>query len=464
MINCRTATQERPPHPVRGPMLTALGLVLGLTLLVSEAGAATYRVYTNTAASSMNVNANDGQCSLAEAVLHVNGQNGNTTYCTNAAPGSPEHRIELLQSPNRPYATNHFQITSLTITTTTRVSISGFGAFIDSARIPPAFVYSAFVIGARGAPPSQRPTVFFERVTLTNISGSSGGRLVENFGTLQLYGVTITKGDATGSQHTTGRGGGIFNAGTISLAQNSLISENKARQGGGVYNDAGIISDLAVNISKNTATMAGGGIYNISTSPGPDGPTNGTINAVALSLTENSAPAGGGVFNRGEINLRSSSIRGNYTSGTGSDETCLVSNGIMQPPGTTSCDGSGGGVLSAHQSGAATRFQLVEGSDFSNNTASLRGGAVFCTGVLELGGMTMNGNRAQTGAAIYAVGPTDGTGEYCNVLADDGHNVGPTTINGNIASAGYSIVSGGSPTMRRCFLGGCRLRGSRRAF
>ena len=66
----------------------------------------------------------------------------------------------------------------------------------------------------------------------------------------------------------------------------------------------------------------------------------------------------------------------------------------------------------------------------------------------------MNGNRAQTGAAIYAVGPTDGTGEYCNVLADDGHNVGPTTINGNIASTGYSIVSGGSPTMRRCMFGG----------
>ena len=299
MINCRTATQERPPHPVRGPMLTALGLVLGLTLLVSEARAATYRVYTNTAASSMTVNPNDGQCSLAEAVLHVNGQNENTTYCTNAAPGTLEHRIELLQSPNRPYATNHFQITSLTITTTTRVSISGFGAFIDSSRIAPAFVYSAFVIGARGAPPSQWPTVFFERVTLTNTSGSDGGRLVENFGTLQLYGVTITKGDVTGSHHTTGRGGGIFNAGTISVAQNSLITGNKARKGGGIFNDAGIINDLAVTISNNTATLAGGGIYNTSTTPLNEDWTNGRIEAFGATIDGNSARAGGGVFNRG---------------------------------------------------------------------------------------------------------------------------------------------------------------------
>jgi hypothetical protein len=246
------------------------------------------------------------------------------------------------------------------------------------------------------------------------------------------------------------RGGGIFNAGTISFAENSVITGNKARRGGGLYNDAGIINDLGVVISKNTATMAGGGIYNISTSPGPESPTNGTIMAAVLFVTENSAPTGGGIFNRGEVDLTNSSITGNYTSGTGSQETCLVSNGITQPPGTTSCDGSGGGVLSAHQSGAPTRFQLTDGSDLSNNTASLRGGGVFCTGVLELGGMTLNGNRAQTGAAIYVVGPTDGTGEYCNVFGDDGNHVGPATINGNIASSGFSIVSGGSPTMRKC--------------
>jgi predicted outer membrane repeat protein len=438
----RSITQERR-HVACRSTYAGVGIALGLALMsVSEARAATYRVYTNSAASSMSVNANDGQCSLAEAVLHVNGQNGNTTYCTNAAPGSSEHRIELLQSPNRPYATNHFQITSLTITTTTRVSIAGFGAFIDSSKPSSGFTYSAFVIGARGAPPSQWPTVFFERVTLTNISGSNGGRLVENFGTLQLYGVSITKGDATGSHHTTGRGGGIFNAGTISVAQNSLITGNKARKGGGIYNDAGNINELAVTISDNTATLAGGGIYNISTNSKNTGWTNGRIVTNGATIQNNKARAGGGIFNRGLVELlEGSSITGNSTTTTGSsEETCT---------GSASCDGLGGGVLSVHisatattPSGSDTRFQL-RGSTISNNTASTRGGAIYSVGVLELAGNSINGNTAPTGAAFYVTAPTDGSQQYCNIYGDIG--VGPTTINSNwaTASGGYSIVAGG---------------------
>jgi hypothetical protein len=448
MIGRRTVIQERRRHVACGPIFAGIGIALGLGLVsVSEARASTYRVYTSSAASAMTVNANDGQCSLAEAVLHVNGTNNNVKYCDDFAVGSAEHRIELLQATNQPYSTNHYKITSLTITSSKRVSISGFGAFIDSTS------FSGFVIGVKGAPMPQSTTVFFERMTLTNTAGSSGGRLLENYGTLQFYGVTITKGDVTGSQHQTGRGGGIFNAGTISFAENSLITENKAKRGGGIYNDAGVINELGINISKNTATMAGGGIYNISTTPAPGPATNGTINTAVLSLTENSAPTGGGIFNRGVINLNQSVITGNYTVGTGSQETCPVSNGFTLPPGTTSCDGSGGGVVSAHQSGAETRFMLLEGT-LSNNTASVRGGAVLCSGVLELGGNTMNNNAAQNGAAIYVVGPTDGTGEYCHVFGDDGNHVGPATINGNTASAGYSIVSGGSPTMRKCIFGG----------
>jgi predicted outer membrane repeat protein len=425
--------------------MLSLGLVLGLALVASEAGASTYRVYTSSAASSMTVNASDGQCTLAEAVLHVNGANNNVTYCDDFAPGSAEHRIELLQAANRPYATNHFQITTLTITSSKRVSIPGLGAFIDSTGR-----YSAFVIGTKDAPQPQ-PTVFFERLTLTNTAGSAGGRLVENYGTLQLYAVTITKGDATGSHHSTGRGGGIFNAGTIGFAENSVISNNKARRGGGLYNDSGVVNQLAVVISGNVATLAGGGIYNMSTSPGPELPTNGRIVTFGLRLEGNSARTGGGVFNRGLVELTGSTVTGNFTAGTlDSGETCLVSVGVDQPPGTISCNDSGGGVLSVHQpGGAVTRFQLSEGS-LSNNTASSRGGGVYAAGVLEMGGNHVDGNRAQNGAALYVVGPADGTQQYCNIY---GNNlVGTATINGNTAtsSSGYSIVAGGSLDMRTC--------------
>jgi hypothetical protein len=364
--------------------------------------------------------------------------------------GSAEHRIELLQDTNKPYASNHFLITRLTITSNKRVSIAGFGGFIDSSG------YSAFTIGVKNAAPPQ-PTVFFDRVTLTNTNGINGGRLVENYGTLQLYGSTLTKGDVTGGQHQTGYGGAILNGpgAVISFAENSLITQNKAKRGGGLYNDAGIITELAVVISNNTAIEAGGGIFNLSTSPGPGSPTNGVITTVGLSLRDNTAPSGGGLFNRGQVDLTLSAITGNKALGTGSLETCPVSNGVDQPPVNMSCDGFGGGVLSVHKSGAPTRFQIATSSDFSNNSATGRGGAVFSCGVLELGGLTMNGNSAPNGAAVYVVGPTDGSGQYCHLYGSDDNGVGPMTVNGNTSgSTGYSIISGGSRDMRKCLIGG----------
>ena len=389
MITRRTVTR---------PILTSIAITLSLALVtVSEARAATYYVDTS-AISAMTLNANDGYCSLAEAVASVNA--GRSMYnCVDQDPSS-DPMIWLREAAGKSYASFHYVITSLTISASARVEISGFRRRRSST--PRGF--SGFVIKAGSA-------AFFQHVNLTNTAGSAGGRLLENYGTLELYSVTISKGDVTGSQHATGRGGGIYNAGTISFAENSVISGNKARRGGGLYNDAGIINELAVTISGNSATMAGGGIYNISTTPAPGPATNGIIATVALVVTGNSAKAGGGIFNRGSIDLTDSSITSNTASGTGSNESCT---------GSTSCDGAGGGVLSAHASGAFTRFGLSESSTLSSNTASGRGGAIYNVGVLNLGGLTMSSNRAQTGAAMYVVGPTDGTGQYCSVTGDDG--------------------------------------------
>lgn len=432
-------------HVPRRPLLTTIGLTLGLVLgVVSEARASTYRVNTNSAATAMNVSTSDGVCSLAEAVLHVNGKNNGVKYCDDYAAGSTEHRIELLQSSGKTYAANHYKISTLTITSSKRLTIAGSGAFIDSTGV------SAFVVGASGA--ATQPTVFFERVTLTNTAGSTGGRLVENYGTLQLYGVTITKGDVTGSRHATGRGGGIYNAGTISFAQNSLITANKAKLGGGIYNDAGTISDLIGTIvSLNSATRAGGGIYNAVITPASGAAKLGTILTGQVQIVDNSARAGGGVFNRGRIELTASVVSRNSTTASGtSDETC---NGV-------SCDGSGGGVVSVHvtNSRVATRFNLTNGSELSRNVATARGGGVSSAGSLELTGILIEANSAPDGGAVYAVSVTDGTPEYCNIAGDvPGGVSGPTQLYGNFTtgSSGFSILGGGPINVaNRCTFGG----------
>ena len=263
---------------------------------------------------------------------------------------------------------------------------------------------------------------------MTNTAGNGGGRLIENYGTLQLYGVTITKGDATGSHHDTGRGGGIFNAGTISFAQNSVITSNKAKRGGGIFNDAGFINDLGVTISGNTATLAGGGIYNRSSTSSGE-PQNGIIWAQGLNVTGNSANAGGGVFNRGKIEVQYTSITGNTASSGISDEKCASDQ---------ACDGSGGGVMNMHSSGATVTFRIEDSSTLSNNVAAKFGGGVYSVGTLNLAAMTISGNRAQTGAAILSIAPTDGSGHYCNVSG----NSGAVAMNNNIASINFSILAG----------------------
>lgn len=412
--------------------LTALGIATAFSLFI-PVQASTYRVYTSST-PAMSLNANDGYCSLAEAIQHVN---GNRVYgCQDFDPASTQHRIELLQSAGKPYGSYPYKVTTLTISSSKRVTIAGYGAFIESTG------YSAFVIKA-GA------QAFFERLTLTNTAGIGGGRLLENYGTLQLYGVIIARGDVTGNHHATGRGGGIFNAGSIPFAQNIQIKDNKARKGGGIYNDAGNINGLSGTITGNSATQAGGGIFNVSTTPAPGPLTNGIINDAYLTITGNSARAGGGIFNRGEIDLTSSWIMHNTANGSGSQESCT---------GSQNCDGSGGGVLNVHLSGGATRFGLA-GGGISHNVASRRGGAVYNVGVLNLAGVDLSSNVAQDGAAIYVVSPTDGTGEYCNISGDNGNTTGPTVINENRATNGYSIVAGGPLVQqRRCVFSGLRNR------
>lgn len=472
-------TQGRRRHTGYRPLLAGIGLALGLGLMsASQADASTYRVYTSSAASSMVLNAGDGFCSLAEAVEHAK---GNAIYgCTDFDSGSSEQRIELLESAGKPFATNHFKITSLTLNRQgIRIRIFGSGGFIDSTSNTSAFLIPFKSIG------------FFERVTLTNTAGSAGGRLVENYGELGFYGVTFTKGDVTGPQHSTGRGGAIFNGNTqglfpafISFAENSLITANKAKKGGGIYNDFGQINELFVTISGNSATgggggiynnsglitsssvtvssntaAAGGGIYNVSTEPGPATPTtNGVILISTASVQGNSARAGGGVFNRGLTEFYDGSVvKGNFTTTTGtSGETCTFAASNNTLPGVfASCDGSGGGILSVHiNNGSVTRFEL-RNSVLSNNTATAKGGAVFSVGVLEMGGNTINNNRAADGAAVYAVGPLDGSQQYCNFYGGNGVNNNPFVLHCNkttTSGVGYGIVAGGSQGMFKCIL------------
>jgi|GEM_PF-1847368 len=106
-------------------------------------------------------------------------------------------------------------------------------------------------------------------------------------GDLDLRNITLSNGLVTGFDG----GGAIENVGTISRIQNSTFSGNQARYGGAIENynvsntaNTGIIQNST--FSGNSAVLYGGGVY-----------SNSTITTIQNStFSENEAESGGGIY------------------------------------------------------------------------------------------------------------------------------------------------------------------------
>ena len=404
----------------------AVASVLGWS---ASAQAGVYNVYTNSQSGNgaMTKNANDGFCSLAEAVDSVNA--GSPQWnCVDAFPGSGAI-IQLWEASGRPFAQNHFRITSLTITRD--VMLSGSGAYIDST-------------GTSGLVIDTNASVEVNGLTLT-YTGTNGGRLIRNQGELAIFDSVLQNGNVSALSGTSGYGGAIYNTGVISyLGFDVYLQNNRARRGGAIYNSTATIGDLRATIIGNTATLAGGGIYNQSTSGDGNGAPNGRITANGASIVGNSAKSGGGVFNRGQFYISGTYITLNSVSGTGSGETT---------PAGQSLDGAGGGIVSTpFSSTLAAVFNTIDNSSISSNTATGYGGGVYNAGQANLVGVTIHDNRALSGAAVFAV--LQGAFYYCQI-GSSGH---PASLSYNTLHATgtgrYSILDGillaSNDELRKC--------------
>jgi CSLREA domain-containing protein len=125
---------------------------------------------------------------------------------------------------------------------------------------------------------------------------------------VKISGLTIANGNATGQL-----GGGIYNPGTLTLA-NCTITGNLALNGGGIHNDFGKLTVTNSTLSNNTVSSAtvagsGGAIFN----------RGGTMSLFTVTISGNSAvgpgnnsDSGGGIFsNVGSVIILDSTIAGN---------------------------------------------------------------------------------------------------------------------------------------------------------
>lgn len=155
-------------------------------------------------------------------------------------------------------------------------------------------------------------TVSISGLTIANGSISSGdGGGIENAGTLTLLDCAVSGNNA--SPATTG-GGGIYNSGTLAVMDSTISGNtetNGSAGGGGILNNGGTLTVLGSTVSGNTASGsgAGGGIEN-----------SGTLTVTNSTLSGNTAVSGGGIdFGSGTSNAASNSIVAENTAPTNAD-------------------------------------------------------------------------------------------------------------------------------------------------
>ncbi len=174
--------------------LARMSAVAAVTIgAASAAQASIYQVYTSSI-PAMTINANDGYCSLAEAIASASA--GHSMYnCPEIFPGGSQD-IQLLEASGKSFSSFHFVITSFTINAPGQtISIYSQSAtnhpFIDSTGFPDSS--------------SEPGRVFFGGINFTYTGGSAGGRMIENYGTLDLSGVDVLKRQRHASHQRNGR-------------------------------------------------------------------------------------------------------------------------------------------------------------------------------------------------------------------------------------------------------------------
>jgi len=223
------------------------------------------------------------------------------------------------------------------------------------------------------------------------ISGAdSVGVLIVNAGaTAQVSGVTFTQG-------ASGLGGCIFNSGTLTLTNTAVTNcRNFAELGGGILN-AGSVATLNLNGSTVTANFAG-------------------------ACLQAALGAGGGIFNYlGTVNLSSSTVSGNITTGgPGASGSCFEG-------GAIGWGGGGGGIFNFFGT------LLVNTSTISANVSSFGGGIFNSYGALTLVNSTIAENGAgATGGGIYTQSDSAVTVSFSTIwnnIANNGQGFTPIAL------------------------------------
>ncbi|OUC13285.1 MAG: hypothetical protein B0A82_17495 [Alkalinema sp. CACIAM 70d] len=162
-------------------------------------------------------------------------------------------------------------------------SVNLSGAGIGSTVISGNQATQVFTVASNDVTNSAGVITSLSNLTIQDgrsLNGADGGGIL-NAGTLTLSKVVVTNNVASGA------GGGIANTGSLTLDQ-SLIANNQANNGGGgISTSAGTVNISNSTIANNQAGGVGGGIRLVSTA---------TLNVTSSTFNNNLATANGGAL------------------------------------------------------------------------------------------------------------------------------------------------------------------------
>ncbi len=236
----------------------------------------------------------------------------------------------------------------------------------------------------------------------SNTAGSAGstapGGGIDNAGTLTIGALVTMSGSGwatiTGNS-ATGAGGGIANesGGTLTVTYASVTNNSAQTSGGGLDNSGGA-TIAVVNVSNNSAATSGGGLGN---------ELGGTLTLNASTLSYNSATSGGGLANTGTAKVTNATMAKNQA-------------------------GTGGGVYD-------TGLLTVDNATIAYNTVvggGTAGGLDAVTGTTTLYNTIVATNTASDGSASDAIGSLAPTSSF-NLFGTGGAG-GLSALDGNLTN------------------------------
>jgi CSLREA domain-containing protein len=371
--------------------ISSLAVVIGLIIAFGGAqpAAAANLIQVNT---TSDVVANDGFCSLREAVIAANSNTPSGLLPGECAAGSATAVDEIALTGGQTYDLtlvgsneNNAQTGDLDILNNPHADVDvRIVALGDAKAIVRSVGLNDRIIEIHGA------TVEIENVTLRGgLIGDNGGGILNNGGALTLTNVTLRDNVAQ-------VGGGLYNLNGTAVISNSAVEFNNGALGGGGIFNSGAEASLTVQGSalflNQSSNGSGGGVYNSE---------GAALIAAGSEVSRNMAQQmGGGLLNSngGQMIITGSSVGSNAAVNsvgggvlvTDENSHLLIAGSELSGNGALhNSNGRGGGLMV--QEGATA---VVSKSEIVSNAAYAGGGVFVQEATLTFSDSVLAGNTA----------------------------------------------------------------------